>query len=74
MVREHNDYNIKKKRTSFKIYWCIMVILLVEMRLRMIENINKLTEKNIVFNAFVFILSVIHVIMARAQKNYNINP
>jgi hypothetical protein len=45
MVREHNDYNIKKKRTSFKIYWCIMVILLVEMRLRMIENINKLTEK-----------------------------
>jgi hypothetical protein len=45
MAQTRNDYNINQLNTSFKTLSFILVILCVNRRHQMIENLNKLTEE-----------------------------
>jgi hypothetical protein len=50
------------------------MILCIEMRLQIIKNFNKLTEK-VQFLMYLYLfLCAIHIIADRAYNNYNINP
>jgi hypothetical protein len=67
-VRGHNNYNINKYGSSFKITLYILVIFYIEMGYRLFKT--RITKYH--FNVLVLTFNVIHVINIREHIDYNI--